>query len=59
MVRNPSSVSFYMVLHEGKEKYYQKKNTYRVTESCLEIKLQDVLDHTKKCLNLRKTVRNF
>lgn len=48
IIRNASPKVYpcYSLLQKAKEKCYPKKDAYRVTESCSEIKLQDILDHT-------------
>lgn len=42
----------YKLLQQAKQSCYPAKEAYRVTESCAEINLQDLLDHTAKRLVL-------
>lgn len=42
----------YKVIQQAKKDCYPVKESYRVTESCAEVNLQDLLDHTTKRLTM-------
>ncbi|GBP12717.1 PiggyBac transposable element-derived protein 4 [Eumeta japonica] len=43
---NENTYLYYSILQKDKQKCYPEKEAYRVTDTCAEIKLQSLLDHT-------------
>nr|CAI5826934.1 unnamed protein product [Callosobruchus analis] len=63
IIRNTNNTYFpcYSILQQAKKDCYSVQEAYRITETCAEVNLQDVLNHTatRPLLSLQEIVQNL